>query len=326
MPTEPALTRDVHNHRDAAELNCVRGEVRSALLAHDGRVPLVTQPTVGGDHRREENEVTERSEYARERSQDAVFVPVRNPLKRQPDEISRLRGGRVEERAILSQRLVPVVGGGFGVDEGQANGLLGREKLEPENQFTEDRESRSENSLRSDGRLADVHEEGVGRSSSWGGTLHGSVVVVLERNRATTQGRARKSRSTRTGTLRRDARGGSLSERARLRIQGLGRGGRPRTGTASAASSRTANGARRVRASTLVARATEKLGRTGTNRLHCEMLWRSKKDKETTRRDETSTRRKRRARRAKLSSGKNKSKKRLSFCKRGEVDINRGTW
>ena len=56
----PALTWHVHDDGHLAEQDLVRGEVGDALLAPDGRMPLVTQPPIGSDHRRQEDELAER--------------------------------------------------------------------------------------------------------------------------------------------------------------------------------------------------------------------------------------------------------------------------
>ena len=296
----PALTWHVHDDGHPAEQDLVRGEIGNSLLAPDGRMPLVTQPPIGSDHRRQEDEFAERREQAGEFSQNASTVPIRNPLKRQADEVGRLRGGRVEEGAILSQRLVAVMKDGFGRGESQGERLLRREKLEAQNQFTEDREGGGQDGLRSERGLAEVHVQRVGGGGWRGGTLHGSVVLMLKLGRAAAQGRAREGRSAGTRALRWNARRGSLSEGALLRIQGSGPRRRPLARTASAASSSTASGAGRVRASALGAGAPEQLSRTGANSLHYERLWRSKNEK-TTKKDETSTRRNGRARRARKS-------------------------
>src|SRR6185312_13116855 len=83
----PSLTGHVHNDGHPAERELVRGKVGDALLAPDGHMPLVTQPPIGSDHRRQEDEFAERREQLGEFSQNASTVPIRNPLKRQADEV-----------------------------------------------------------------------------------------------------------------------------------------------------------------------------------------------------------------------------------------------
>jgi hypothetical protein len=124
VTAEPALPGDVNDNRQIAKLNLVGRKLVHALLADDGRMPLVAQPALWRNHRRKENEVTERGEKAAEFFEHIVGAPVGDSLQRQTEQVSALGRGRVQEGTIFPEPLVGETSASFGRGESQRNRLL----------------------------------------------------------------------------------------------------------------------------------------------------------------------------------------------------------